>query len=424
MRISGDQALALVRADLGRDPQDPLEAAISLESTGGIIGSTAMDLGRRASEVARQEGEPLPRRKDGRDRVPSNAPAAVALVFVSLLWAHLLIISGSGLDPSGVLVGLPVGLTLVGYLDRRFVAGDDGPRRLRARLGEVGATTALVCVVVGLGPGGVIGVGVILVQVCTTFAARVGVAVPVIVIIGVGYGYGTVGGHPAEAAAVSLALALVVVFVRVLRVPPLMVPPNRISLAVPRAIAGLGLGLLTVPVIDLTTTMGSAPPLVVILPATVAGALAAAFLERMWVVVADLLEHTPAGRRPDRQVGRVYVQLVSGGAFVGATATVALSWAVHANTSQLQTTEGLEALVAMGAIASVSYSAMVLQGIGGDRPVAIGLLACGLVALLGAQVADRPATAILLAVVLLHLAWLPLLLLTFRDPERVLAAKL
>ncbi|MBX3314173.1 MAG: hypothetical protein KF906_07615 [Actinobacteria bacterium] len=424
MRINGHQALALVRADLGRDPQDPLEATISLESTGGIVGPTAVDLGRRAAKVARQDGAPLARRQDVRDRLPWNAPAAVGLVFISLLWAHLLIIGGSDLDPSGVLVGLPVGLTLVGYLDRRFVAGDDGPRRLRARLGEVGVTIAVVCLVVGFGPGGQIAVGVILVQVCTTFAARVNVAAPVITVIGVGYAFGTLGDRPMVAAFVSLAVALVIVIFRVLRVPPLMVPPNRFASAVPRAVAGLGLGLLTVPVIQLTTRMGTSPPLIVILPATVAGALAAGFLERMWLVVADLLDQLPVGRRPDRQVGRVYARLVIGGALAGGLATVLLSWAVYANAAPIQGRRGVEALVVMGAIASVSYWAMVLQGVGGERPAAIGLLAAGSLAVLGSNLADRPATAVVLAVVLLHVAWLPLLLLILRDPERVLAAKL
>lgn len=424
MRIGGDQALALVRADLGRDPQDPLEATVSLESTAGIVGQTAMDLGHRATKAARLDEIPPQRRQVERDRVAWNAPAAVALVFISLLWAHLVIIGGSAFDPSGVLIGLPVGLTLVGYLDRRFVAGDDGPRRLRARIGEVGLTTVVVCLAVGFGPGGAIGVGVILVQVCTTFAARVHVATPVVAIFVIGYGFGTLGDRPDVAAAASLAIALVVVVVRVFRVPPLLVPPNRFSLAVPRAVAGLGLGLLTVPVIDLTTSMGSSPPLIVILPATVASALAAGFLERMWLVVADRLEHTPVQRQPDRAVGRVYVRLVVSGAAAGAVATVLLSYAVYATSPNAQNSTGIEVLVAMGIIASASYSAMVLQGIGGERPAAVGLLAAGTCAVIGGLVWDQPGLAVVVSVVLLQLAWLPILMLTFRDPERVLAAKL
>jgi hypothetical protein len=424
VNIEGDQALARVRAGLGRDPQDTLEAAIALESGGGIIGNRALDLGRRATHVARHQHRPPPGRPVDRDRTTWTAPATVGLVLVSLMWGGMLVSGASDLDPTAVLVGLPVGLGLVGYLDRRFTAGDEGPRRTRANVLEVCLSIAVPCLAVGLlHPGGVVAVGVILILVCTAFAARFGVAAPVIVVIVAGYAADLAGARPEVAAVASLGIATAIVVAEVVRLPPLPLPPARLTLAVPRALAGFGLGLLTVPVVDLTTGLVGTRPLLVILPSTIGGAIAAGLLERMWFVIGDALDAAHAGRRPDRTVGRVYVRLVLVGAVVALGTTAALSVAVWALVPEVHDPDAAIVLGAMAAIALAGYSATVLQGVGAEVDTMVGLMASGVTATAGTLVTGHIAASVVVAVAAVHLGWLPTLIVVFRDPERVLATR-
>lgn len=425
MKISSDQALARVRAGLGRDPRDPLEAAVALESNGGIVGARALELGRDAVRTARAEAAATVEVTREPKRSPWSAPAAVGLLLVSLVWADMMMSGPGRRDAAGVLVGLPIGLALVGYLDRRFVAGDDGPRRTRANVFEVLLTIAVPCVGVGLlHPGGVVAVGVILILVCTTFAARFGVAVSVIATILIGHLLFDLGVRASAAAAASLLVATAVVTYEVLRVPPLPLPPTRVRFAAPRGLSGLGLGLLITPVIDLTTQLTSTRPLVVILPATIGGALGASALERMWVNVGRALDRAPTLRRPDRTVGRVYVRHAIEGFVIAMATSFVLSLLVLLVVPEVAGGPGTGALMAMAAVAAAGYTSTVLQGAGGETPSMVGLLAAGTVASVGTLLTDQPTAWVVGAVIVLHALWLPTVLQLFRDPERTLATRL
>lgn len=424
MNIGGDQALARVRAGLGRDPQDPLEAAIALESGGGIIGHRALDLGQQATRVARDQARPPASHRPVREQATWTAPAAVGLVLVSLVWGGMLVSGAHDQDMTGILLGLPVGLGLVGYLDRRFIAGEDGPRRTRANVGEVLLTILAPCVAVSVvQPGGLVGVGVILILACTAFAARFRVAGAVIATVVAGYAASAAGVRPEVAASVSLVVAIAIVVAEIVRLPPLPIPPARLSLAVPRALAGFGLGLLTVPVVELTEALTSTPPMVVILPSTIGGAVGASVLDRMWYVVGDALDGAHTGPQPDRLIGRVYVRLVVTGTIVTLVTTALLSAAVYAAVPVAQEPRVAAVLVAMAAIAVAGFSAAVLQGAVGEMPPMIGLTVAGSVAVAGTMVTDRVALSVVLAVVWVHVVWFPILLHIFRDPERVLATR-
>lgn len=423
MRINAEQALARVRAILGRDPRDPLEAATALESA-GIVGARALELGREAVLVARAEATAAPAPARESTRSPWTAPAAVGLLLVSLLWADMMMSGPGRREEAGVLIGLPIGLALVGYLDRRFVAGDDGPRRTRANVVEVLLTIALPCLGVSVAhPGGVVAVGVILILVCTTFAARFGVAAPVIVTILVGHLLYDLGVRPSVAAVGSLAVATALVVHEILRVPPLPLPPTRARFAAPRGLAGFGLGLLITPVIDLTTQLASDRPLIVILPATIGGALGANALEQMWVAVGRTLDRSPTRRQPDRTVGRVYVRRAVEGFAVAMTTTVVLSLVVRLAFPEVVSGPGAGALIAMAAVAAAGFTSTVLQGSGNEVPSMLGLLAAGMVAATGTVLTDRPTIWVVSAILVLHVLWLPSLLQLFRDPERALASR-
>ena len=132
----------------------------------------------------------------------------------------------------------------------------------------------------------------------------------------------------------------------------------------------------------------------------------------------------PARRHPDRTVGRLYVRRVLAGGLVVVVATTVLSVVEHLVVAHQPDDDHLSVLVAMGAIALAGYTASVLQGVGGERAAMTGLLVAGIVALTASLAGGHVGLVVVVAVTGLHLAWLPVIVLVFHDPERVFAARL
>lgn len=420
MTITGEQALARVRAVLGRDPQDRYEAAIALESS-GLTGARALELGRRAIRLASGPERVPPPPPPDRHRPRWNNPTSVGLLLVALVWASMITAGGNDQRPYGVLLGLPLGLTLVGYLDRRYMAGENGPTHLRSDAGAVAILIIVPCLVLlAISPRGPIAVGVVLMLISSTIATRLGLALPVIAILLAAFVGSRLGLPSNTMAVVALGAVVVVIIADLARLPRMSAPPARLQFALTRGLAGFGVGLFSVPVLAHAATS----TVVLVVPSAVGGALAGSFLHRTWVVLPDLLEALPVGRHPDRAVGSVYARLVVTGFLAAVVTTAALSVVVLALVPTGDRARATAVLIAMAAVTLVGFSGSVLQAMGAESAVAAGLVVCGCLAI-GATALGSPLAPLgLVLLVVVHLAWLPLLVHVLKDPERALAARL
>jgi hypothetical protein len=154
-----EQATKLVRARLGRLPQDMLEAAVVLEAWAGLHARAALDMGRQI--VRRQPGERVKPAKAGPEKSPPATGVLVeglsllAVVTAVATWASPL---GRVLSADAVrlalLVALPLTLSLQWGLNKRYLSAQDAIAALAAdRLGLVALaaiTFALPPLILGL----------------------------------------------------------------------------------------------------------------------------------------------------------------------------------------------------------------------------------------------------------------------------------
>lgn len=424
MRVTAAQALARTQAALGRMPQDALEAATVLESGGGISGVHSLELGQRAIRVGR--GTPRPDEITPVDESDWEQAglASVLLVVASVLWAGVLARATGEPAQDGVLIGLPLGLGAAAYVDRRYLAGPDGPGRLRAHLAHALITVAVPSAVVWLlAPSGGVAVGLIVLLSCTTVAPRFGASAPCIAILVAGAGAMPLGADATIIAPLALVVMVATLGTAVWREPAVDHPPASPGVAVGRGLAGVGFGLLASPLV-IASTSGDTPALAVVLPSAAASAVSAVRLSRLWDVIPLRLQALSIGRRPDRAVTSSHLRVIGSSAATGVVILAALSGTVLWLLPSTRSPAGLAMLGAMAGIAALGFTSAVLQGMGAEVAAAAGLFLAGVAALVLVPTVDSAVLAVALSILMVHVLWVPTLLRVLVHPERVLAMKL
>ncbi|ADB50952.1 hypothetical protein [Conexibacter woesei] len=124
--LGSDGAGAVIRARLGRPPQDMLEAAVVLEAWGGLPAEAALRLGPRVLLPALRSSDPRrwrPADAEGRSAVVSEGVALLIAILAIAAWAGPLSSElGSNVFEHALRLALPVTLALQWALRSRYLS--------------------------------------------------------------------------------------------------------------------------------------------------------------------------------------------------------------------------------------------------------------------------------------------------------------
>jgi hypothetical protein len=279
-----ERSRSLVRARLGREPQDMLEAAVVLEAWAGIPAQRALDTGRDLMPAV--PAEPLvsvsksapPRPRKG---VVLEGTAFVATVLAIALWAVPLGADlGARVVEQGLRLALPLTLALQWGLRSRYLGRPGGLLTLaREPLAlAVGAAALVALPTAAFGLGGLVaglltvtwtgGTLLIRRRWYAVYGTIVAVATPAIFTLPAGLVLAATAAFTALAVAVALRPGA--------SGDP--AAPGRWSRACTGALIGAGVGILIVSDPSVTWTAGTSPALA-LLPSTIASLWAG---HRLW----------------------------------------------------------------------------------------------------------------------------------------------
>ncbi|HEY6888783.1 MAG TPA: hypothetical protein VI300_13415 [Solirubrobacter sp.] len=373
-----ERSRSLVRARLGREPQDMLEAAVVLEAWAGIPAQRALQTGRRLLPVT--PAEPLasraktapPRPRRG---VVLEGTAFVATVLAIALWAVPLAADlGSQVVEQGLRVALPLTLTLQWGLRSRYLGRPGGLLALAGHPWELalGAIAIVALPTAALGtPGLLAGLltvtwtgGTILIRRgwYAVYGVLVAAATPAIFLLPAGQ--------------VLAATAILTSGATALAVRPGAAgdpaAPGRWSRACRGALIGAGVGLLIVSDPSVSWTEGTSPALA-LLPSTVASLWAG---HRLWTLehlIPRAVAGVAVGSTPARGLTRGPL-----GALLGSVSR--LVWLTAALSAALVLTPWLPSgrsglLAAFGLLALMTLLASLLEALGRASVAVAGVYA-------------------------------------------------
>jgi hypothetical protein len=389
--LDPQRAGRLVRARLGRDPQDMLEAAVVLEAWGGVPAGRALEAGRAvmAAQAPAQESSagPLPEAPP-REGIAAEAISFVLAVLAIACWAMPLADAvGADVVRSAVLVALPLTSALQWGLRSRYLGRPDALAQLR-RGGRRAAGVAAVlasAVVAALGAAGAIAVLLTLTWTGGTVLIRRGwpgryaacvVAAAAAMLAGVAP-EAVVG---ATAAVTALA---VVVALRGSEPRPVQTPGSRRRAATATLIgAGLGALLVADPTVD--WTVGAVPALA-LLPSTVASFWGGSHLWRFQQVIPRALAGLPVTGSAARNPAWPALRVLAGAAARLVVATAVLSAILVVLTESFGSrTTAISVLAGFGLVALATLVVSLLESVGRS-----GWALLSVVAAIAAEVAVR-----------------------------------
>jgi hypothetical protein len=124
--VGADGAGAVIRARLGRPPQDVLEAAVVLEAWGGLPAEAALRIGPRVLTGALRSTDPRrwrPSDQEGRNAVLAEGISLLAAILAIAVWAGPLSDAlGSSVFEHALRIALPVTLALQWAIRSRYLS--------------------------------------------------------------------------------------------------------------------------------------------------------------------------------------------------------------------------------------------------------------------------------------------------------------
>ncbi|WP_432502601.1 hypothetical protein [Kineococcus arenarius] len=319
MRITTEQASARVRAGLGREPQDPLEASVVLEAWGGLLARSALPLAREVAAVRRASPPAGPYRRARGDVAPDSTReflGLIATLLATTAWvAPLAGALGSGAVEQAWKLALPVSLGLQWFLRRRYLTDARGIGRLRAdhRAVGVGAATSL------LATGGLV-LDPALVLPAALVVTWVGGLLVVVRGWGVPYAASLLLATLAMNLGVPVVLdvLLVVVLTQVVVAAALVTcaPSASPPTPLPRSLAAGTIGGTTALLIVVDPSVEWSTwrpfPVVALVPSLLGSVWAGRHLNRVWTVLLGSLASTDLGDRSSRRNRRVFGGIIAG----------------------------------------------------------------------------------------------------------------
>lgn len=429
MRMGPRQAEAIVRAFLGRPPQDELEAAVVLESWGGVRPEHALPTAHRidyhphqATASARHRSS-VSRDPDDDGTSLSQSLGVLAMVLAVLLVAGLADAGDSHQAADAWRPAMPVALGGTWVLRRRYGGGPRAVSLLRrdpwwlpvlaasAGLGAVvaPAETPMIAVFVALG----LGSAVLAVRGWGMPAAGGLIGTTVATYLsGVGPDIALASAAGFVAVAVGLAVATAPTSDRLCR------PWRR---AVPAGLAGASTGLFLVMVSATASHATTWMVALAMVPSLVANLVGGARLAQFWQVTEDALAATPVGRTGPLASHRAW--RVLGGALVLTVSVLAVLSALVAEFAYTADWPGAEALlIGFGAATLVAELVMVLEAFA--RPwlaVVAGFAASAVQAAADHLAWLTPTEAVAIGVAATAVVALPALVKMLHRPDHTLA---
>jgi hypothetical protein len=366
------QARRMVRARLGRDPQDMLEAAVVLEAWAGIPARKALALGREI--LADAPPEPLPSAgrlatPDGSRGLILDACSFVVAVAAIAGWAGPLAASlGVDVVAGALRLALPVTLALQWGLASRYLGRPAGLAHLGRRPVALafGAWLALVVApAAALGQTGALAGlltltwsgGAILVR------RRWSLVYVGIVSLASGAMFAALPAPDVVAGSAVLTTLAVMAAVRG-HAAAATLPPGRWERALVAAAIGAGLGALLVADAGINSDLGTVPALG-LLPSSLAGVWGASHLWRFQQVIPVVLSGVPAMDRRERRLALAPVRILLGTVVRVLVLTAALSALLVAGADALHVEPNdASVLVGFGLLAIATLFLSLLESMG------------------------------------------------------------
>ncbi|MEZ0164202.1 hypothetical protein AB2L27_05405 [Kineococcus sp. LSe6-4] len=394
MRITPEQAAARVRAGLGRDPQDALEASVVLEAWGGLTARSALPLARQVAAIPRPSSPAgFSRRVTGVVQSESTREVLglIATLLATTAWvAPLATALGAGSTERAWKIALPISLAVQWFLRRRYLTDARGLGRLRTDRGVAAGGTVLSLLVV---------VAMLLQPAAALPAALVVTWVGGLLVVVRGWGIPYAACLLAATAAMGLGLpvvtdVLLVVTLTVAAVAAAIVtcPPSSLAPTPwPRSLVAGAIGGTTalLIVVDPTVEWSSWRPFPVIalVPCLLGTVWASRHLNRIWTVLLAALASTDFGDRSSRRHRRVFGRIIVGAFGRLVLLTAAVSVLTYALVHSVATSgRGLALLLlGLGCFGVVGFVAALLESFS-------RLLAAGVVAVVAVVVAAAAAS--------------------------------
>lgn len=433
-RLTADVAAELVRARLGRDPQDMFEAAVVLEAWSGVDAAHALERGRGMVDATPARQLASASVADHAEPHPGFAAEAVAFVMAILAitwWAQSL---GASLGPDVVeralRIALPVTLALQWALGSGYLSRPQGLAALARHRWPLAAGASAVVVVgwVVAGTAGALAAALIITWTSGAVLIRRRWAAAYVVVIAAATAAIALGARADVAVAVTAGLSLIVVLAALATVSE---DPATAAGCWPRTLmcAMIGGGLGTMLVVDpsIHWSAGHVAALA-LLPSTVAGLWSGYHLWGFQHVLVRSLCGRAVGAQGIGVRDSASLRILGGAIarlFLGCVALSGLLWIVLEVAGQEQI-----AVSVLLALALVALGTLLLSFLSSVSRVAWGLgavaLALGveLVLAIGGPLGHEQADALLIGGAILVAACLPPAVASLTRPEATLATVL
>lgn len=422
----------IVRARLGRDPQDMLEAAVVLEAWAGMPAKHALESSRallRSMRLAPQLSRSRLSRAPAQPGFGAEAIAFVVAVIAIAWWTSPLGVAlGAASVERALVVALPATLALQWCLDSRYLSRPGGLAHLARR--PLVLVVAAVTLVVG--PWATIGAsGAVAGLLAVTWTAggllirrRWALAYAGIVIAATTAMILGLAAVAVLAATGALATLLVLMALRRLPTRP-RDGPGRMSPMLAAGLIGTGLGIVLVIDPSVHWSVGTVPA-TALLPSTLASLWSGRHLWQVQRVIVGSLAGVPVGRADVAGLQRAPLRILGGavGRLVLASAGLSIALLVGAHWLGV-TTSGTTVLVGFGLVSLVSLLVSFLAAVGRAR-WALTAMASGIAgeALVGAHGTGVPGGGLIVAGTLAVLVALPVAVAVLSRPAATLATTL
>ncbi|WP_432564492.1 hypothetical protein [Kineococcus sp. SYSU DK003] len=371
MRITAEQAAARVRAGLGREPQDALEASVVLEAWGGLTARTALPL---ATSVAanRRPGQDERSSRRARGDVSEESTREVlgliATLLATTLWvAPLAQAFGTDRTAQAWQLALPVSLGLQWFLRRRYLTDPHGLGRMRADRPVVlgaGAFSAATTLGMVADPALVLPAALVVTWVGGLLVVVRGWGVPYAVALLAATGALQLGVPVRLDVLLVLVLTQLAVGFALVTSAVSTRPPT----SWPRSLAAGLIGGTTALLIVFDPTVEWSSwrpfPVVALIPSLLGTVWASRHLNRIWTVLLDALASTHFGdRRSSRRSRRVFGGIIAGafGRLVLMTAVVSVGVFLLVQPGATSGSSVVLLLLGLGCFGIVSFLAALLE---------------------------------------------------------------
>ncbi|MBB4663962.1 hypothetical protein [Conexibacter arvalis] len=365
-----DGAGAVVRARLGRTPQDMLEAAVVLEAWGGMSAETALRLGPRVVLPALRSSDPRrwrPTSAEGRKSVVAEGVGLLTAILAIAAWAGPL--SAAIGDPAFELalrIALPVTLALQWAIRSRYLSRRAGLVCLKEDwFAFVLAVTVVEACVIAVPTAGPVAAMLVGVWAGGTLLTRRGWG-PAYAALLIAATIGLICGLPAIGSLAVLTAATVATGAAAVATAPgfALAPPGRVGRALAAGLIGALLGMLLISDPTLGWGIHGAFPALALVPSVVGSFWGGYHLWRFHDEVPRGLRGVELSRASASMLRGPATELVLAALFRLIGITVVLSLLVLAISSWTSGTDDVSLFVAFGCAALVCMFVSLLESLG------------------------------------------------------------